>query len=127
MLPALELSENEQRVYDALSREEISIDDVIRKSGLPSSAASVALLSLEMKRLVRQLPRVGKLLQDPFDFLDIDFGQIGACRMISGDRVDPIAGSLMIFYQKAGGVIGVVCRIKHLVDRTEFVAVPAPV
>ena len=56
VLPALELSENEQRVYDTLSKEEISIDDVIRNSGLPSSAASVALLSLEMKRLIRQLP-----------------------------------------------------------------------
>jgi DNA processing protein len=56
VLPALELSENEQKVYDTLSKEEISIDDVIRKSGLPSSAASVALLSLEMKRLIRQLP-----------------------------------------------------------------------
>ena len=42
-----------------LDHEEISIDDVIRKSGLPSSAVSVALLSLEMKRLIRQLP--GKL------------------------------------------------------------------
>jgi DNA processing protein len=55
-LPALELSENEQKAYDTLSTEEISIDDVIRKSGLPASAASVALLSLEMKRLIRQLP-----------------------------------------------------------------------
>jgi len=59
VLPALELSENEQKVYDHLSNEEISIDEVIRKSGLPSSAVSVALLSLEMKRLIRQLP--GKL------------------------------------------------------------------
>lgn len=59
VLPALELSENEQKVYDTLDSEEVSIDDVIRKSGLPSSAVSVALLSLEMKRLVRQLP--GKL------------------------------------------------------------------
>jgi DNA processing protein len=55
----LELSENEQKVYATLDHEEISIDDVIRKSGLPSSAVSVALLSLEMKRLIRQLP--GKL------------------------------------------------------------------
>ncbi len=31
-------------------------DEVIRKSGLPPSAVSVALLSLEMKRIVRQLP-----------------------------------------------------------------------
>jgi DNA processing protein len=56
VLPALELSENERNVYDTLSNEEISIDDVIRKSGLPSSAVSVSLLSLEMKRLIRQLP-----------------------------------------------------------------------
>ncbi len=59
VLPALELSENEQRIFDALSREESSIDEVIRRSGLPSSAVSVALLSLEMKRVVKQLP--GKL------------------------------------------------------------------
>ena len=45
----MELSQNEQQVYDTLSNEEITIDDVIRKSGLPSSAVSVALLSLEMK------------------------------------------------------------------------------
>jgi len=60
VLPALELSENEQRVYDTLkSEDETSIDEVIRKSGLPPSAVNVALLSLEMKRVVRQLP--GKL------------------------------------------------------------------
>jgi len=55
-LPALELSENEQKVYDTLDHEEIGIDQIIRKSSLPTSAVSVALLSLEMKRLVRQLP-----------------------------------------------------------------------
>ena len=59
VLPALQLSENEQKVYDTLSNEEASIDEVIRKSGLPSSAVSVALLSLEMKRVIKQLP--GKL------------------------------------------------------------------
>jgi DNA processing protein len=59
VLPALELSENEQKAYDALNNEESSIDEVIRRSGLPSSAVSVALLSLEMKRVVKQLP--GKL------------------------------------------------------------------
>ena len=61
VLPALELSENEQKVYGTLDHEEISIDDVICKSGLPSSAVSVALLNLEMKRLIRQLP--GKMFQ----------------------------------------------------------------
>jgi DNA processing protein len=55
LLPALNLSANEQKVYDALT-EESNTDEVIRRSGLPSSAVSVALLGLEMKRLVRQLP-----------------------------------------------------------------------
>ena len=59
VLPALELSENEQKVYDRLGNEEVGIDAVIRHSCLPSSAVSVALLNLEMKRLIRQLP--GKL------------------------------------------------------------------
>src|SRR5271156_1019890 len=60
VLPALELSENEQKVFDALKTDdELTIDEVIRASGLPSSAVSVALLSLEMKRVVKQLP--GKL------------------------------------------------------------------
>ena len=56
VLPTIALSDNEQKVHDALSKEEISIDEVIRHSGLPSSAVSVALLGLEMKRLVKQLP-----------------------------------------------------------------------
>jgi DNA processing protein len=58
--PALELSEQEQRVYDLVQRgQETSIDEIIRHSGLPSATVSVALLGLEMKRLIRQLP--GKL------------------------------------------------------------------
>jgi DNA processing protein len=59
VLPALELSANEQAVYDTLSKEESAIDEIIRRSGLPPSAVSVALLGLEMKRIIRQLP--GKL------------------------------------------------------------------
>ena len=60
ILPALELSASEQRVFDAVKAgDESAIDEVIRASGLPSSTVSVALLGLEMKRLVRQLP--GKL------------------------------------------------------------------
>lgn len=58
-LPALTLSEPEQRVLELLGAEETSVDEVIRRSGLPASTVSVALFSLEMKRLVRQLP--GKL------------------------------------------------------------------
>jgi DNA processing protein len=57
VLPALELSANEQKVFDVLKTDdELSIDEVIRAGGLPSSTVSVTLLSLEMKRLVRQLP-----------------------------------------------------------------------
>jgi DNA processing protein len=50
------LSENETAVYDLIDNEEVAIDDIIRRSGLPASAVSVALLGLEMKRLLRQLP-----------------------------------------------------------------------
>ena len=59
VLPALELNENETLVYDSLSSEEMAIDEIIHKSGLPSSAVSVALFSLVMKRQVKQLS--GKL------------------------------------------------------------------
>jgi DNA processing protein len=57
---ALTLSENEQKVFDLLPLgAETGIDEIIQGSGLPSATVSVALLSLEMKRIVRQLP--GKL------------------------------------------------------------------
>ena len=56
VLPALTLSDIEQKVVDALTEDEMSIDEIIRRSRLPASATSVALLSLEMKRLIRQLP-----------------------------------------------------------------------
>jgi len=60
VLPALELNENEQKVFTAVRlQDETSIDEIIRASGLPSSAVSAGLFSLEMKRLVKQLP--GKL------------------------------------------------------------------
>jgi DNA processing protein len=52
----VELSASEQKVYDTLDHEERGMDEVLRACGLPSSAVSVALLSLEMRRLVRQLP-----------------------------------------------------------------------
>ena len=36
--------------------DEMSIDEIFRASSLPSSAVSVASFSLEMKRLLKQLP-----------------------------------------------------------------------
>ncbi len=55
-LPAIELSEHERRVYEALGPTEDSIDEIIHHSGLPASTVSVALLGLEMKRLLVQSP-----------------------------------------------------------------------
>src|ERR1043166_5704513 len=54
--PALKLSELEEQVMAHISNEEVAIDEVIRASGLTSAAVSATLLSLEMKRFVRQLP-----------------------------------------------------------------------
>ena len=59
-LPGLALSDNEAKVIAVLTTgDERSVDEVIRASGLPASAVNVVLFSLEMKKLVRQLP--GKL------------------------------------------------------------------
>jgi len=51
-----ELSEEERRVYDAIRESETSIDDIATKADLPSGSVSSALLRLELKRLVKQLP-----------------------------------------------------------------------
>ncbi len=59
LLPTMNLTEHEQRVLSVVDAEERSIDEVIRLSSLPASSVNVALFSLEMKRLIRQLP--GKL------------------------------------------------------------------
>jgi DNA processing protein len=53
-LPAL--SDEERRVYDAIESTETAIDDISRKCLLPSATVSSALLRLELKRLVKQLP-----------------------------------------------------------------------
>jgi DNA processing protein len=57
--PALVLSELEAKVMAQVGQEETAIDEIIRASGLTTACVSATLLSLEMKRLVRQLP--GKL------------------------------------------------------------------
>jgi DNA processing protein len=54
--PALQLSDMEEKVMAQLGREETAIDEIIRASGLTTACVSATLLSLEMKRLVRQLP-----------------------------------------------------------------------
>ena len=54
--PSITLNAAEQAVWDALGRETLEVDPIIRGSGLPPSAVQVALFSLELKRLVRQFP-----------------------------------------------------------------------
>jgi DNA processing protein len=54
--PGLALSESEQSVMEAMSGGEWEVDGLVQATSMPASAVSVALFSLEMKRLVRQLP-----------------------------------------------------------------------
>ncbi len=54
--PTLQLGTEERLVYDALSALPQSVDDVIRRSGLPAAHVAAILLSLELKNYVRQLP-----------------------------------------------------------------------
>ncbi len=50
------LSVEERAVFDAIEREEMPIDLITQKTGLPSGMVSSTLLRLEMKKLVKQLP-----------------------------------------------------------------------
>ncbi len=54
--PLPELSEDERRVYDAIHAAETPIDAIAAASNLPSATVSSALLRLELKHLVKQLP-----------------------------------------------------------------------
>jgi DNA processing protein len=44
------------KVYEAITSSETSIDEIIQRSGIGAGSASVALLQLEMRHLVKQLP-----------------------------------------------------------------------
>ena len=50
------LNDEEKEVYGSIGDSETAIDEIITKSGLPTSKVSSTLLTLEMKRLVKQLP-----------------------------------------------------------------------
>src|SRR6202166_2491292 len=54
--PLPPLSTEERQAYDAINAAETAIDDIGRKCQLPSATVSSALLRLELKRLVKQLP-----------------------------------------------------------------------
>jgi len=55
-VPAPELAGNEAAIYGAFSDGETSVDEIVARSGLPTSVVSSTLLALEMKKLVRQRP-----------------------------------------------------------------------
>jgi DNA processing protein len=52
----LDLEGDLLRVYEAISSRETSIDEIIQRSGLGAGSTTAALLQLEMRRLVKQLP-----------------------------------------------------------------------
>jgi DNA processing protein len=54
--PLPPLSDDEQRVFDAIDSSETPIDRIAAKSDLPSATVSSTLLRLELKHLVKQLP-----------------------------------------------------------------------
>ncbi len=54
--PRADLSPAERGVWEVLAGEEMSLDDLIITSGLPASEVAVALMRLEIRRLIRQLP-----------------------------------------------------------------------
>jgi DNA processing protein len=54
--PLPELSESERSVYNAIDSSETAIDSIAARCNLPSGAVASTLLSLELKRLVKQLP-----------------------------------------------------------------------
>ncbi len=55
-IAAPNLTETEGKIYALVHDDEVTLDEMIRASGLTSAAVSATLLALEMKKLVRQLP-----------------------------------------------------------------------
>lgn len=54
--PLPPLTDDERSVFEAIEASETSIDDIAAKTNLSSASVSSALLRLELKRLVKQLP-----------------------------------------------------------------------
>ncbi len=52
----LKMSEEEEVLYGLLSLDPVSLDEIIAKSGLPSQKVMAALMYLELKGLIKQMP-----------------------------------------------------------------------
>jgi len=55
-IAAPNLTGTESKLYELVTNDEVTIDELIRASGLTTAVVSATLLALEMKKLVRQLP-----------------------------------------------------------------------
>src|SRR5262249_45634039 len=55
-LPGDQLGKEEQRVYDVLTYDPRTVDDVIISTGLSASSVMASLLSLELRQRIRPLP-----------------------------------------------------------------------
>ena len=56
LVPAPPLTPDEQTVLDAVEREETPVDRIIARSGLPTPVVSSTLFTLQLKKLIKQLP-----------------------------------------------------------------------
>ncbi|MEO6847035.1 MAG: DNA-processing protein DprA [Chthoniobacterales bacterium] len=54
--PTASLNEVEEKIYTAIGDEPTGLDQIVTASGLPTGTVSSTLLTLEMRRLVKQLP-----------------------------------------------------------------------
>jgi predicted Rossmann fold nucleotide-binding protein DprA/Smf involved in DNA uptake len=50
------LTADERKVYKVLSDEPVYLDEILSETGLGTQKASQALLNLELKRMITQLP-----------------------------------------------------------------------
>ena len=50
------LTGEERKIYDSIEDVELTMEQIIEKCGLPTPVVSSTLLTLEMKRVVKQLP-----------------------------------------------------------------------
>jgi len=54
--PVLLLSDEQSRVYPHITYQPVHLDDLVKRSGLNISSLMNIILSLELKRVIRQLP-----------------------------------------------------------------------
>lgn len=57
LIPAMpELPEEEAKVFESMGNDDLAVDRIIERSGLPAHVVSASLMKLEMRKLVRALP-----------------------------------------------------------------------